>query len=71
MKLKVEWTQKAVASLDYFCNTIASNSPTSANKVKSEIILTSKALAYNPFLYQLDEYYPNNRRHSQIFPMEL
>lgn len=60
MNLKVEWTQRAITSLDYFYSIIANNSPTSAKKVKQEIVLTSKKLANNPYLYQLDEYYPDN-----------
>ncbi|WP_109831772.1 type II toxin-antitoxin system RelE/ParE family toxin [Reichenbachiella versicolor] len=60
MSKKVEWTNIARASLDYYCSTIEKESPSSANKVKKEIIQTSKKLAKNPYLYQLDEYYPNN-----------
>ncbi len=58
MNLKVEWTRRAIASLDYFCSIIANNSPASAKKVRQEIVLTSKKLGFNPYLYQLDEYYP-------------
>jgi|GEM_PF-787461 len=57
---KVEWTRKAKASLDYYCSKIAENSPSSASKVKKEIVQTSKKLAQNPYLYQIDEYYPDN-----------
>jgi len=57
---KVEWTLRAKTSLDYYCSIIAEDSPKSARKVRKEIVLTSKKLANNPELYQLDEYYLDN-----------
>ena len=60
MKKKVEWTKRAKGSLDHYCSFIEKESPTSAKRVKKEIIQTSKELAENPELYQIDEYYPNN-----------
>ncbi|MDP4680139.1 MAG: type II toxin-antitoxin system RelE/ParE family toxin [Cyclobacteriaceae bacterium] len=57
---KIEWTTRAKASLDYYCSIIAKDSPTNAQKVRKEIVLTSKKLLMNPYLYQVDEYYPNN-----------
>ncbi len=50
----------AKRSLDYYCSVIEESSPSSARKVRQEIIQTSKKLGNNPFLYQLDEYYPDN-----------
>jgi plasmid stabilization system protein ParE len=58
---KVEWTKSASASLDYYCDRIAEESPPSAKKVRREIVLTAKTLAKNATLYQLDEYYPDNQ----------
>lgn len=60
MKLKVEWTERAKSSLEYYCSIIEVASPSSAKRVKKEIILTSKSLSQNPYLYQVDEYYPDN-----------
>ena len=60
MNKKVEWTERAKNSLDYYCNDIAKNSISSSKKVRKEIILTSKRLLKNPELFQLDEYYPDN-----------
>jgi len=57
---KVEWTKRAKSSLDYYCSFIEEDSPSSARRVKREIIQTSKKLANNPYLYQVDEYYPDN-----------
>jgi plasmid stabilization system protein ParE len=57
---KVEWTNKAKASLDHYCSVIDENSPSHANKVRREIVLTSRKLSKNPYLYQVDEYYPEN-----------
>ncbi len=60
MNKKVEWTIMAKASLDHYCSIIKKDSPSNAEKVRKEIVLTSKALSKNPYLYQLDEYYPDN-----------
>ncbi len=61
MRKKVEWTEKAKKSLDYYCDRIALESISSSRKVRKEIILTSKRLSNNPELFQLDEYYPDNQ----------
>lgn len=61
MSRKVEWTRMASASLDYYCDRIAEDSLSGAKKVRKEIVLTAKTLSKNPELYQLDEYYPDNR----------
>ena len=60
MSKKVEWALRAKTSLDHYCSLIAKDSPTSAIKVREEIVLTSKKLSINPYLYQLDEYYLDN-----------
>ena len=60
MSKKVEWTIKAKASLDQYCAIIEENSSVNAKKVRREIVLTSKDLSKNPYLYQIDEYYPDN-----------
>ena len=60
MRKKVVWTKKASTSLDHYCGVIADESPSSAKKVRREIVLTAKSLSKNPELYQLDEYYPDN-----------
>ena len=60
MSRKVEWTKRASASLDYYCDNIAEESLSSAKKVRREIVLTAKTLSKNATLYQLDEYYPDN-----------
>ncbi len=60
MSRKVEWTKRASASLDDYCNHIAAESPSSAKKVRREIVLTAKTLSKNATLYQIDEYYPDN-----------
>jgi len=60
VRKKVIWAKRASASLDYYCEIIAEESPSSAKKVRREIVLTAKTLSKNPELYQLDEYYPDN-----------
>ena len=60
MSKKVVWTTRASASLDCYCDIIAEDSSSIAKKVRKEIILTTKKLSKNPFLYQLDEYYLDN-----------
>ncbi|WP_373494833.1 type II toxin-antitoxin system RelE/ParE family toxin, partial [Aquiflexum sp.] len=62
MKIKnVEWSNRAVASLDFYCARIARDSPTSASKVRREIVNSVGNLSKNPTLYQIDEYYPDNK----------
>jgi len=56
----VEWSLRAKASLDHYCSIIAEDSPISAMKVRREIVLSSKELSTNPYLYQVDEYYKDN-----------
>lgn len=58
--IKIEWTEKAVRSLNAYIDYIRKNSPDAAIKVKREILLTTKKLPENPNIYQLDEYYPGN-----------
>ena len=60
MSKKVEWTNRAKASLDYFCDIIGKDSLSNARKVRKEIVLVSKKLSKNPYLFQIDEYYPDN-----------
>lgn len=67
MRKKVEWTRRASASLDKYCDHIAQESPSSAKKVRREIVLTAKTLSKNPTLYQLDEYYPDNQGNIRRF----
>jgi len=57
---KVEWTERANNSLNYYCEKIAEDSVSNSKKVRKEIILTSKKLSKNPELFQIDEYYPDN-----------
>jgi len=54
----IEWTTRAKDSLDHYCSIIEENSLLNSRKVRKEIVLTSKKLSKNPYLYQLDEYYP-------------
>lgn len=54
-KKSIVWTEKASESLDFFCQYIRKDSPSAANRVKKEIIQTTKRSAYNPEMYQLDE----------------
>ena len=61
MSRRVEWTKRANVSLDIYCDQIVEESPSSAKKVRREIVLTAKTLSKNATLYQLDEYYPDNR----------
>ena len=60
MRKPVEWSKRAKASLDYYYDQIAVESPTSAKKVRREIVITAKTLSKNPNLYQIDENYPDN-----------
>lgn len=60
MNKKVEWTTRAKYSLDHYCSIIEEHSALNSRKVRKEIVLTSKKLSKNPYLYQLDEYYPDN-----------
>jgi len=60
MSKKVEWTIKAKTSLDQYCAIIEEYSSVNAKKVRREIVLASKGLSKNPYLYQIDEYYPDN-----------
>ena len=58
MKRKsVVWTEKAIESLDFFCEYIKKDSPAAAKRVKREIIFTAKGLAVNAEMYQLDEFF--------------
>jgi plasmid stabilization system protein ParE len=57
LKRNVEWTSRAKKALDYYCAVL----PESAEKnIRSTIISTSKKLSDNPYLFQIDEYYPGN-----------
>ena len=57
-KLKVNWTAKAVQSLENHYHRIKEGSPQSADKVRREILKAVKALPTHPKQYQIDEYYP-------------
>jgi len=54
-KRKVIWTQRAVDSLNKFCEFIAIDSIPASKKVRKEIILAAGKLAIHPEMYQLDE----------------
>lgn len=58
--MKVVWTKSAIEALNYYCEFIAKESTKNAEKVRLEIINTSKKLPQHPYKYQIDEYYPNN-----------
>jgi plasmid stabilization system protein ParE len=58
---KVAWSLRVVDSLNFYCSRIALDCPTSATKVKKEIIQAVGKLSKNPTLYQIDEYYPENK----------
>ncbi|MEM8568216.1 MAG: type II toxin-antitoxin system RelE/ParE family toxin [Bacteroidota bacterium] len=60
MSTPVEWSKRAKATLDYYYDQIEAESPASANKVRKEIVTTTKTLSKNPNLYQTDENYPDN-----------
>ncbi|MCV9388499.1 type II toxin-antitoxin system RelE/ParE family toxin [Reichenbachiella ulvae] len=60
MSKTVEWTIRAKKSLDYYCSLISEDSPQNARKVRQEIIKATKQLSSNPYMYQIDEYYPDN-----------
>ncbi|TRX45806.1 type II toxin-antitoxin system RelE/ParE family toxin [Fulvivirga sp. M361] len=60
MNKKVAWSKRAKASLDYYCDRIALESPPSAKKVRKKIVTIAKSLSKNPNLYQVDEHYPDN-----------
>jgi len=60
VKKKVEWTEKAIESLNEYIDIIKEDSPDAAKKVKKEIVLSAKKLSSNYNIYQIDEYYPSN-----------
>ncbi len=60
MSRKVVWTKSARASLDAYREYIAQDAPEASKKVKANILKTARKLATNPYLYQVDEYYPHN-----------
>lgn len=57
-KLKVNWTDKASASLERQFLIIKEASPKNANMVRTEILKATKVLPNHPRKYQTDEYYP-------------
>jgi len=57
---RVIWSERAKASLEYYCNCISESSQENSNKVRKEIIQSAKMLSKYPEMYQVDEYYPNN-----------
>ncbi|MDW3196254.1 MAG: type II toxin-antitoxin system RelE/ParE family toxin [Cytophagales bacterium] len=66
-KRKILWSDKAKNFLKHHHGYIKIDSPTAAKAVKSEIIREVKRLANFPERFQLDEFYPNNPEHSEIF----
>ena len=63
----VVWTEKASASLDFFCEYIRKDSPSATKRVKREIILTVKQLAINPEVYQFDEIFADPDKNIRRF----
>ena len=59
--MKVVWSKEAKISLDKYCDFIAEESVKASKKVRKEIILAAKSLSENHNLYQIDEYYSNNK----------
>ncbi len=59
-KKPVIWSKQAQDSLREFYDYIKSDSKSAAQKVKQEIINSSKKVSNHPEKYQLDDYYPNN-----------
>ena len=57
-ELSVNWTAKAVQSLENHYHHIKEESPQSADKVRKEILKATRALPSHPRKYQIDEYYP-------------
>lgn len=59
--MKVVWSKEAKKSLDKYCGFIAEDSPIGSRKVRKEILFTARTLSENPYIYQIDEYYPDNK----------
>ncbi len=57
----VEWSLRAAASLDFYCGRIAADSLASAIRVRKEIVKSVAKLSKYPTLYQIDEYYPDDK----------
>ena len=67
MKWKVEWTDAAKSSLDYYCSVIAVESTKNARKVRKVILSTTKMLEDYPRMYQKDEYYSDDTKDIRRF----
>ena len=60
-KKKVIWPKRAQESLKYHHDYIKQESPSATQKVRTEIINSSKKLIHFQEKFQADEYYPNNQ----------
>lgn len=66
-KRKIIWTMAAVEAIDEFCEYIHRESPSAARRVKREIVLTAKKLATNSEMYQLDEFFTEQKNIRRFF----
>ena len=66
-KLKVVWSIKAQIALEKHYNYIKQESLQSAEKVKIEILRTTKSLSKTPTRYPLDKYRKNNKGDIRAF----
>ena len=57
---QIVWTKIAKQSLDSYHNHISLTSPSNADKLKREILKTTRLLSKSPYIFQKDEALPFN-----------